>query len=167
MTALADAVRRPSGESVCFSVSPPPLAVGAHRGAVVASGHHVVVVVYAKNNLNTLETEFACTVLSLQGSTSRISNVAHTPPIPSLNPQQRVRVAAERLVARTRSESSSSAFKVPKSCLLHCYCGGRLHLDKPPPCSSPNQDSTPVLQLVSVIVIFGLPRSLIMAVSLA
>ena len=42
-----------------------------------------------------------------------------------LNPQQRVRVTAERLVARTRSESSSSALKVPKSSWLahHCRCG--------------------------------------------
>ena len=83
---------------------------------------------------------FACAVLSLQGNAPRISNVAHTPPIPSLNLQRRVRVTAERMVTRTRSESSSSALKVPKSSLLHYYCGGRLHLSKPPPCSRPDQD---------------------------
>ena len=68
---------------------------------------------------------FACAVLSLQGNAPRISNVAHTPPIPSLNLQRRVRVTAERMVTRTRSESSSSALKVPKSSWLahHCRCG--------------------------------------------
>ena len=66
-----------------------------------------------------------CAVLFLQGNATRTSNVTYTPPPPPVSPQQRVRVTAERLVARTRSESSSSALKVPKSSWLahHCHWG--------------------------------------------
>ena len=150
------AVRR---DRLLFWFPLPLLAVEAHRGAVAASGHHVVVV-YARNR-NTLESEI-CLCCAL--------------PANKCITDQRVRVTAERLVACTRSEESlSSAFKVPKSCLTHCYCGNRLHLGKPPPCSRPNQDkkrglgshSSPVLQLVSVSMIFSLACLLIVAVSLA
>ena len=99
----------------------------AHRGAVVAFGHHVVVVVYAKKKKtqHARNRALRCAVLFLQGNATRTSNVTYTPPPPPVSPQQRVRVTAERLVARTRSESSSSALKVPKSSWLahHCHWG--------------------------------------------
>ena len=93
-----------------------------------------------KQNRSMLETELCLRrALPARKCITDRYRCTYTPP---QSPQQRVRVrvTADRLVARTRSESSSSALKVAKSCLLHCYCGGRLHLGKPPPCSRPDQD---------------------------